>query len=102
MIRLPGMPANRSLWKLTLACLLAAPVVPAFAQQAAPAGGAAAAAPDAPVNAELQRAVRDFWHFASVANYDAAKASGDAILGMNADPMEVYRAFDSVVRELEL
>jgi len=66
----------------------------------APAPGTAAAAPEeSPINADLKRASDDFFHYASIGRYDLAKAEGEKIIGMNADPMEVYRAFQATVED---
>ena len=66
----------------------------------APAPGTATAAPEeSPINADLKRASDDFFHYASIGRYDLAKAEGEKIIGMNADPMEVYRAFQATVED---
>jgi hypothetical protein len=67
---------------------------PDAAAQPAPAGAEAPA-----VNADLKRAADDFFHYASIGRYDLAKAEGEKVIGMNADPMEVYRAFQASVED---
>jgi hypothetical protein len=57
------------------------------------------AAEEAPINADLKRAADDFFHYASIGRYDLAKAEGEKVIGMNADPMEVYRAFQATVED---
>jgi hypothetical protein len=66
---------------------------------AQPAPQPAAGAEAAPINADLKRASDDFFHYASIGRYDLAKAEGEKVIGLNADPMEVYRAFQASVED---
>jgi hypothetical protein len=117
MTRLP-----RFLPSLALACTLAGPVVPLFAQDApkpadaaapkpadaaapAPAPAPAPAAADAtPATAEvaidpaLRKSVEDFWYYASIGKYDLAKAEGDKITASD-KPEQVFLAFQAVVAD---
>jgi hypothetical protein len=65
----------------------------------APKPDAAAPAEETPVNTDLKRSSDDFFHYASIGRYDLAKAEGEKILAMNADPSEVYRAFQASVTD---
>jgi len=67
----------------------------------APAPNAAAAQPGdaAAVNADLKRISDDFFHYASIGRYDLDKAEGEKIIAANADPMEVYQAFQASVED---
>jgi HEAT repeat protein len=49
------------------------------------------------INAELAKSVEDFWHYASIARYDLAKAEGDKIAA--AAPAEVLAAFEAVLEQ---
>jgi len=64
---------------------------PAPAAPAAP--GAAAPAQGEP-NADLQRAVANYWHYGKIARYDLQAAEGEKILAQGSDPVAVLRAFD--------
>ncbi|MGE5612616.1 MAG: HEAT repeat domain-containing protein [Bacillota bacterium] len=68
---------------------------PAATNQAA----VAPATTPAPIAPELAQTAEDFWHYASIARYDLAKAAGEKILGMSAEPMAVYNAFEAVVAD---
>jgi hypothetical protein len=63
-----------------------------------PAAVAPATTP-APIAPGLAAAAENFWHYASIARYDLAKAEGEKILGMSAEPMAVYNAFEAVVAD---
>jgi hypothetical protein len=97
---------------LTFACLVASPAVPLWAQAtnaqpgaanggaAAPAAGQAGLSPaaaSANPSRELVQAAEDFWHYASIAKYDLAAASGQKVLSMNAPAPDVLAAFEQVV-----
>src|SRR5687767_13448195 len=71
----------------------------AQAEPAPPGQPAAGQAQPAAVNADIKRVADDFFHYASIGRYDLAKAEGEKILGMNADPMEVYMAFEASVAD---
>src|SRR6185295_13577022 len=66
---------------------------------AAPAPAPNAAAQPAAVNADLKRIADDFFHYASIGRYDLAKAEGEKIIAANADPMDVYTAFQASVED---
>src|SRR5688572_2057602 len=63
---------------------------PAPAAPAAP--GAAAPAQGEP-NADLQRAVANYWHYGKIARYDLQAAEGEKILAQGSDPVAVLRPF---------
>ena len=109
MMRLP-----RALTKLTIACLVASPMLPAWAQaqdaqpgaaaagagQTAAAGnGASPAAASANPSPELIAAAEDFWHYASIGSFALAKAAGEKVLSMNAPPPDVLAAFEHAVNK---
>jgi hypothetical protein len=43
----------------------------------------------------LDKDVEDFWHFAKIGRYDAAKAKADAILAANAQPVVLLSSFEA-------
>ncbi len=81
---------------LALACALTLPAIYAPFTVGAEADATPAAAPaTAAVNADLAKSVEDFWHYASIARFDLAKAEGDKIAG--GDPAELLAAFEAVL-----
>jgi hypothetical protein len=101
MVRLP-----RNLARVAVACSFAlslGSVLPVLAQDppaaapapAAPAAPAGAAAPaQGEPNADLQRAVANYWHYGKIARYDLQAAEGEKILAQASDPVAVLHAFD--------
>ena len=101
MMRLP-----RALAKLTFACLVASPMLPVWVQAQQDARGGAGgqqalspAAVSANPSRELVQAAEDFWHFASIAKYDLARAAGEKVLSMNAPAPDVLAAFERVIAD---
>jgi len=95
MMRLP-----RLLLAVAMAAFAISPVPlvrPLLGQATAPATQPAAPAEPAPANPELVRLAEDFWHYASVARYDLAKAEAAKVLASPADPLAKLDAFESVV-----
>jgi hypothetical protein len=72
---------------------------PALAQDAAPAGDAAAPVAAPAADSALPSLVRDFWHYASIAQYDAAKDAGEKILASGAQPRDILAAFEAAVAD---
>jgi hypothetical protein len=70
-----------------------APDTAAPAPGAAAAPGGAAPAQAAP-NADLQRAVANYWHYGKIARYDLQAAEGEKILAQGTDPVAVLQAFE--------
>ena len=131
MKRLPRFPLARLLSMsvvaapaVALACVLAAPLSDARAQQtpaaapepttepAAPAGEQPAApAPDAAAapaqpeatapaaSGDVRKLVEDYWHYGKIARYDLAATSANALVASNPDPAAVLAAFEAVASE---
>ena len=106
MMRLP-----RALAKLTFACIVASPVLPAWAQAQSdpapsaagqPAAGQTPASPAAAAanpSKELVSAAEDFWHFSSISRFELANAAAQKLFSMNASAPDVLAAFERVVND---
>ena len=106
--------ARRALWAACLGVALIPPLAavnhaagqpapepateptPAQPPAGEPAAGQPAAGQAAAPNAQLVAQVENFYHYAEVANYPAAKAVGDQIVAANPDPQAVLDAFREV------
>lgn len=108
MMRLP-----RTLISLGISSALSSPIllggVARAADAAAPADKpasavaaalAAARLPAVTVSPQVANAAENFFHYASVARYELARAEGEKLLGMTgAQPLEVLTAFEKVVAD---
>lgn len=93
MTRLP-----RFLPSLTLAAIVAMPVVGTRSLLAQPAATPAASKADTPTT-QLLSQVDDFWHYAKIARYDLAANAGNKLLGEKATPRQVLAAFQEIAQQ---